>query len=80
MNPQEYASPCGLIANSLFNDEYVLKKNDGSGSNYVISNKDIAWPEDKRLKYGKPEDSESTQWHDPTDGTFKFQNTCLTHF
>ena len=49
--------PCGLIANSLFNDTFhspVLLNTQGSNSAqkpYTMSNKDIAWSSDKDL-YG----------------------------
>ncbi|TCD68223.1 hypothetical protein EIP91_011292, partial [Steccherinum ochraceum] len=37
--------PCGLIANSVFNDTYSgLTETTGSGSNYTFSEKGIAWP------------------------------------
>ena len=58
LNKSAYASPCGLIAKSFFNDEYRLIKNDGSGKAYTVSTEGIAWPEDKKHKFGKPADSE----------------------
>lgn len=46
--------PCGLIANSLFNDSFqspVLVSGSGDQSNvtYLMSNDSIAWPSDKDL-------------------------------
>lgn len=50
--------PCGLIANSLFNDTFSspvkLSVSDSNSDNetYYMTNKDIAWPADKNI-YGK---------------------------
>jgi len=46
--------PCGLIANSLFNDTLSspVFNPDEAGTTYVFSNEGIAWPSDKE-KYGK---------------------------
>lgn len=46
--------PCGLIANSLFNDTFTNPvQNDGDEPrNYVMTNKGIAWSSDKAL-YGQ---------------------------
>jgi len=60
LNKSAYASPCGLIAKSFFNDEYRLFKNDNSGQTFKISADGIAWPEDKKHKFGKPANSEDT--------------------
>lgn len=45
--------PCGLIAWSLFNDTYMLSKNDGAGAAIQINKKDIAWRSDRSHKFGK---------------------------
>lgn len=37
------ASPCGLIAKSLFNDTYILKFD---GDRIPIAETDISWPND----------------------------------
>lgn len=42
--------PCGLIAWSLFNDTYVLSKNDAAP--IQINKKDIAWRSDTTHKFG----------------------------
>ncbi|KAG6382563.1 hypothetical protein SASPL_157763 [Salvia splendens] len=41
--------PCGLIAWSLFNDTYMLSKNDAA---LQINKKDIAWRSDRTHKFG----------------------------
>lgn len=45
--------PCGLIANSLFNDTFELpfltNPPDGTNSTYAMSNKNIAWSSDKDI-------------------------------
>ncbi|VVB00090.1 unnamed protein product [Arabis nemorensis] len=42
--------PCGLIAWSLFNDTYILSRND---TPLAINQKGIAWKSDKEHKFGK---------------------------
>ncbi|KAJ1499747.1 hypothetical protein HMI54_009810 [Coelomomyces lativittatus] len=49
-NPDTVYYPCGLIANSIFNDTFSSLVSDTS--TYVFSSKGIAWPTDKD-KYGK---------------------------
>lgn len=68
------AIPCGLIAKSLFNDDYTLNKD---GNVIVIDQKDIAWQADRDLKYknlvkeGQPADYWKTvQWIDMTNEHF----------
>ncbi|KAL6934891.1 related to Cell division control protein 50 [Hanseniaspora guilliermondii] len=43
--------PCGLIANSLFNDSISLQlsNTETKGSNYQFSSKDIAWKSDRKI-------------------------------
>ncbi|KAL4801424.1 ligand-effect modulator 3 family [Aspergillus unguis] len=45
--------PCGLIANSMFNDTIyspvLLNDQSGEGESYVMTNKGIAWDSDKEL-------------------------------
>jgi len=48
--------PCGLIANSMFTDEFDTKLvSDGKGKDYPLSDKGIAWPSDAD-KYGSSDD------------------------
>lgn len=44
--------PCGLIANSLFNDTFSTPLQLNNNRNYTMSNKGIAWSSDADL-YGK---------------------------
>ncbi|XP_063926292.1 cell cycle control protein 50A-like [Zophobas morio] len=47
-------APCGLIANSFFNDSFILK--DPSGKVVTLSGKDISWSTDKtRFKNPPPQ-------------------------
>lgn len=43
--------PCGLIANSLFNDTISLElsNTNSKGSNYQFNNKDISWKSDRKI-------------------------------
>lgn len=66
--------PCGLIANSLFNDTFsspvLVTPRDGSNKNetYFMTNKGIAWETDKELykptKYTPYEISPPPNWHE----------------
>ncbi len=75
--PDAVANPCGLIAKSLFNDNFTLA--DSSGNSLFINEKDIAWQADKDLKYSRPKNPvtgeddnywQSVQWHDVMDEHF----------
>lgn len=48
----KFIVPCGAIANSLFNDEIVLKKD---GKAVTLLNTGIAWESDKKYKFKNPE-------------------------
>jgi hypothetical protein len=73
--------PCGLIANSLFNDTFSQPKLAGStneGEPYVMKNSGIAWPSDKerfkKTKY-KPEDVvPPPHWEDRFPGGYNKTN------
>ena len=41
--------PCGLIAWSLFNDTYTLRRNN---ENLTVDKKDISWKSDREHKFG----------------------------
>ena len=55
--PRKPFYPCGLIANSFFNDTFDLSQVAGDGE-YKMTNVGISWDSDKKLygKYGYPED------------------------
>lgn len=72
------ATPCGLIAKSLFNDTYQLwyaeNKDDFAAERSVsqvtwISNDKIAWSSDVEYKF-KNTDKMDKQWWDMTDQHF----------
>ncbi|CAK82795.1 unnamed protein product (macronuclear) [Paramecium tetraurelia] len=66
-NPDDIASPCGLVAKSFFNDTYELSL---SGKKIDLNQTGISWPNDKGKKYKRASDSESTQWIDPENEHF----------
>lgn len=68
LNDNSIADPCGLIANSYFEDSYQLIKD---GNQITIDDSDIAWSTDDKSKYGNSEDWEANQWTDKTDPHFK---------
>lgn len=60
--------PCGLIANSLFNDTYTLTFTavNGTSTNYTMTNKGIAWATNKnrykKTKYNYTEIAPPPNW------------------
>jgi hypothetical protein len=76
LKEDQVANPCGLIAKSLFNDNYTLS--DSSGKNIFINETNIAWQADRELKYSRPKDPNGTnvnywksvQWTDVMDEHF----------
>ncbi|KKF95864.1 Meiotically up-regulated protein 89 [Ceratocystis platani] len=59
--------PCGLIANSMFNDTFTSPRNLNTNESYVMkNNSDIAWNSDKELygptKYNYSEISPPPNW------------------
>jgi len=56
-NSKKQYFPCGLIANSMFTDEFgnELVSTGNNGVNYPLKDKGIAWPSDAD-KYGSKED------------------------
>ena len=68
---QIYA-PCGAIANSLFNDTFILTEiiSENEKRNVTLLKTDIAWPSDKQKKFKNPAGS-----MDPTSDDFAFKDT-----
>ena len=74
------AIPCGLVAKSVFNDTYVLKKD---GKTIPIVETGIAWSSDIQYKFknienepnGKP--WQEIQWLDMTDGKIIIYNLFI---
>ncbi|CCE64446.1 hypothetical protein TPHA_0H02430 [Tetrapisispora phaffii CBS 4417] len=60
--------PCGLIANSMFNDTFstTLQNEDGEANSYNLTNKKIAWKTDrkryKKTKYNATEIAPPPNW------------------
>jgi hypothetical protein len=67
LNPNAVASPCGLIAMTLFNDSFYLYDSTNKFIPFDLSN--IAWPEDT-ASYKAPPNAASTQWTNVTDPHF----------
>ena len=67
LDMDDLAIPCGLIAKSYFNDNFVDWKLDGK--NITVNEKDIAWSADKKLKY-KNTNNLTKQWIDMTNEHF----------
>ncbi|XP_051566229.1 cell cycle control protein 50C-like [Myxocyprinus asiaticus] len=68
-------APCGAVANSMFNDSFILYyKNNGSTVQVPLFRKGIAWYTDKNVKFRNP----------PTNETFTlqqaFEGTTLPFF
>ena len=68
LDPEAYANPCGLVAKSIFNDTYELKRE--SGASFKISADGVAWPSDKKYKYANHKDWEDVQWLDVENERF----------
>jgi hypothetical protein len=81
------ATPCGLVAKSIFNDTFKLyKENSGSQERTQINiiQKGIAWSSDMTYKFKNVElpanagkSWEDVQWLDIQDGKFNFNNLFL---
>jgi len=51
-----YINPCGLIANTFFNDVFTLTAGvDAEGSNLSVIEKGIAWQSDVKYMYNQPD-------------------------
>lgn len=53
-------NPCGLIANTLFNDVFTLNTNN-SNAEFKVNEQGIAWKSDIEYKYAQPEGFKSEQ-------------------
>lgn len=61
-------APCGIIANSLFNDTFFLrrKRDYDTIATIHINRTDIAWPTDKFYKFRNPSDPRTfSKWAKP---------------
>jgi len=67
LDPDKVAHPCGLIAKSVFNDTYEIKKKVGD-EQIIIEFDDIAWSVDKD-KYKNSANSKE-QWYNVEDERF----------
>jgi hypothetical protein len=65
----EIASPCGLVARSVFNDTFTLYYPDGYEVIYIHTDK-ISWDAEKHLKFAHQDDWVETQWLDVEDEHF----------
>ena len=65
LNKNVVANPCGLIAQSLFNDTYSMT---GSSGGVFINENGIAWQSDIDHKFKNNSNSIETQWTDVTNG------------
>ena len=77
MSDDDQAIPCGLIAKSIFNDDFTLIKEISAGPDVPIdiSRVNIAWASD--IEYGfknieGARDWKDIQWIDMTDGKLTF--------
>lgn len=60
LKPEDPAIPCGLIAKSIFNDTFVLKRD---GTKVAINEKGIAWTSDLDHKFQNTEGGPG-EWKD----------------
>ncbi|KLO12027.1 Lem3/Cdc50 [Schizopora paradoxa] len=66
--------PCGLIANSLFNDTYSNLTLTSDNSTYVLSEKGIAWPGEAKKYSDKPGYSNLSAIVPPPNWALRFPN------
>eukprot|EP01017_Pseudomicrothorax_dubius_P004556 TRINITY_DN10942_c0_g3_i15.p1 TRINITY_DN10942_c0_g3~~TRINITY_DN10942_c0_g3_i15.p1 ORF type:complete len:262 (-),score=49.85 TRINITY_DN10942_c0_g3_i15:9-794(-) len=64
LNPSDVANPCGLMAYTLFSDNFTIVGPQGSSAK--ITSKNIAWSVD-RENAQRPPNSSKVQWVDTTD-------------
>ncbi|XP_067862852.1 cell cycle control protein 50B [Heptranchias perlo] len=69
-------APCGAIANSMFNDSFVLYKLNGSGpsTKVPLNVKGISWWTDYNIKFNNPKPNNSTDLQQAFKGTVKPSN------
>jgi LEM3 (ligand-effect modulator 3) family / CDC50 family len=60
------ANPCGLIAQTLFNDTYQIQSSNGTA--IFIDETNIAWPSDKEKKFKRAANWQDIQWTDVENG------------
>ena len=48
-------NPCGLIANTLFNDKITLATSSGIDGHPKLDTTGIAWPSDRDYKFKQPD-------------------------
>eukprot|EP00002_Diphylleia_rotans_P005316 TRINITY_DN14440_c0_g1_i1.p1 TRINITY_DN14440_c0_g1~~TRINITY_DN14440_c0_g1_i1.p1 ORF type:complete len:323 (-),score=80.29 TRINITY_DN14440_c0_g1_i1:533-1501(-) len=53
-SPEFYYNPCGLIANSWFNDTFAMMKEDGTTIDLI--QKGISWKSDRDVKFKNPDE------------------------
>ncbi|XP_078094298.1 cell cycle control protein 50B [Mustelus asterias] len=65
-------APCGAIANSLFNDSFVVYKVNSSGTSKVsLNGKGISWWTDYNVKFNNPKSDNGTDLKQAFEGTVK---------
>ncbi|KAI0057105.1 Lem3/Cdc50 [Artomyces pyxidatus] len=73
--------PCGLIANSVFNDTFsnltLLNPPEGASANYTFSEKGIAWPGEAK-KYASPPNYNLSEIIPPPNWALRFPNGYTT--
>ncbi|KAF3760501.1 hypothetical protein M406DRAFT_93352 [Cryphonectria parasitica EP155] len=71
--------PCGLIANSIFNDTFSnLTAVGSSGNNYTMTEKGIAWDSDKSLYKDIPSDFDLSLVAVPPNWAVRYPNNYTT--
>ncbi|XP_069751311.1 cell cycle control protein 50B [Narcine bancroftii] len=69
----EPIAPCGAIANSMFNDSFVVYKlnNTGPQTRVQLNAKGISWWTDYNIKFNNPETDNGTDLQQAFEGTVK---------
>ena len=76
----KFINPCGLIANTLFNDIFRLKSgNDTDGQPLEMLEEGIAWASDLEYKYAQPNGFRMQECDDqPEDGSCDQDEICCS--